>query len=117
MAALAALARQALARHPELQSVVLFGSLAKGDYGLYSDGDLLLVLARSDKTRYFDRIPDYLDDFLPAPIPVEVFPYTEEEVRRMAEAEGTLVHRALTEGKVLAERPDAESGACLGTDD
>ena len=102
--ALRTLAEAALERHPELVRVVLFGSLARDDYGLYSDADLLLVLERSEERRWFDRIPDFLLDFNQGPVPVEVFPYTEEELRRMDRSENMLVRRMLREGQVMAER-------------
>jgi len=48
---------------------------------LCSDADILLILEKSDKKRFFERISDYLDvDF---PIPVELFPYTEEEIKKV----------------------------------
>ena len=98
------LAQAALARHPELQRVILFGSFARGDYALYSDADLLLVLNSSKLPRFFDRIPDFIDDFLAAPVPVDIFPYTEEELRRMREQGNPLVRRMLEQGRVLAEQ-------------
>ena len=102
--ALRELAEAALERHPDLVRVILFGSLARGDYGLYSDADVLLVLARSSEERYFDRIPGFIPDFVAAPIPVEIFPYTEEELRRMERQENMFVRRMLREGQVMAER-------------
>ena len=94
----------ALECHAELQRVVLFGSLARGDYGLYSGADLLLVLGNSRFARYFDRIPEFVDDFLPAPVPVELFPYTTEELDRMVRDENLFITQMLREGQVLAER-------------
>lgn len=102
--ALRELAEAALARHPELERVILFGSFARGDFGLYSDADLLLVLSRSELDRFFERIPDFIDDFLSAPIPVDVFPYTADELRRMLETDNTFIRRMLEEGEVLATR-------------
>ena len=107
IAALREIADKAIARHPELQRVMLFGSMARGDYGLYSDADVLLVLSTSKLDRFFDRIPEFLDDFVEAPVPVELLPYTEDELRRM-EADGNMfIRRMLREGQLLAERPAA----------
>ncbi|MFQ6132650.1 MAG: nucleotidyltransferase domain-containing protein [Armatimonadota bacterium] len=104
--ALGELARQAVRRHPQLERVTLFGSLARGDYGLYSDADLLLVLKESEHSRYFDRIPEFLDDFVRAPVPVELFPYTEDELARMTRDGNPFIARMLSEGVVMAGAGD-----------
>lgn len=101
--ALRRLAQGVLARHPEVDAVVLFGSLARGDYAPGSDADLLVVL-KADERRFIDRIPDYLRQFLDAPVPPEVFPYTREEMDRMRASGNRFVERALREGVVLARR-------------
>ena len=101
--ALKGLAENLLARHPEAFAVILFGSLARGDYAPGSDADLLVVLD-SDERRFIDRIPDYLREFLDAPVPPEVFPYTRQELERMRATGNQFVERALAEGIVLAER-------------
>jgi predicted nucleotidyltransferase len=100
-------AEGALARHPELERVILFGSMARGDYGLYSDADVILVLRSSDVTPFFNRIPSFLDDFLEAPVPVELFPYTQDELDYMHRTHNMFIRRALREGQVLAERTPA----------
>ena len=85
-------------RFPEVEAAVLFGSLAKGAFSVGSDVDLLLILRESPLT-FPDRIPPYLPDR--APVDVEVFPYTVEEIRRGQ----PLAHEALSCGKVLWQRP------------
>lgn len=70
-------------KNPEIKKAILFGSIARDDYGIGSDADVLLVLKSSPRERYFERIPDYLDYFLKASIPVEILPYTEAEIKRM----------------------------------
>mgnify|MGYP003860550799 CR=1 FL=1 len=59
-----------------------------------SDADLLIVL-KDSKVRFIDRTPHFL--FLDAPIPVDVFPYTKEEIKRVP-----LAKKAISEGTVLA---------------
>jgi len=108
--ALRRLAREAVRRHPELERVTLFGSLARGDHGLYSDADLLLVLKDSEFARHFDRIPQFIDDFLQAPVPVDLFPYTENELQRMRSEGNPLITRILAEGVVVAGGEDCEEG-------
>jgi len=90
--ALALLARQA---ESEIQSVVLFGSIAKNNYTPRSDADLLIVLKHSPE-RFLDRIPRFLRLFLDASVPVEVFPYTVQECKTVP-----LARRALREGQLL----------------
>lgn len=86
-------------RHPEIEEIILFGSIARGDFGYKSDADILIILKKSEFERYFDRIPKYLADF-DVPIPVDIFPYTKEEIERMKKK--GLVKRALEEGVKLA---------------
>ncbi len=88
--------------HPEVRRILLFGSHARGDAGLWSDADILLVLSSSPHGRYFDRIPDFLEYFLDVSVPVDIFPYTEEEVDRMNRSGNPLIRTAL-EGLVVAE--------------
>jgi predicted nucleotidyltransferase len=75
--------------------IVLFGSLAEGRAVPGSDADVL-VLLKEDERRFMDRIPEYLDKFS-IDFPVDVFPYTLNEVN-------PLVEEALKKGLVLFER-------------
>ena len=57
---------------------VLFGSFARGDYGIRSDLDLLIVLQNSDEVA-LERIERFLGD---APVyPTDMLVYTDEELR------------------------------------
>lgn len=93
-----------LAGHPEVEAVILFGSLASGTPVPGSDVDLVVILTDSDR-RFIDRIPA----FLPAhfPVAVDVFPYTRAEVERMTREGNPFVQRALREGTTLFERSPA----------
>lgn len=73
--------------------VVLFGSLAKGMFSVGSDVDLLLIL-RESPLPFPDRIPAYLPDH--APVDVEVFPYTLDEIRQGQ----PLAQEALSYGRI-----------------
>ncbi len=84
------------------KEIILFGSIARGDYGLYSDADVLIILEDSDKERFFDRIPELIDFFMILPIPVDIFPYTIKEIERMKH-NNLFIKRALTEGIKLLE--------------
>ena len=76
--------RSLVARHADVEEIILFGSLVAGTPVPGSDVDLLLVLSRSNRG-FLDRIPEFLPTGFP--VDVDVFPYTREEVDRMT-AEG-----------------------------
>jgi len=87
---------------PEIKKVLLFGSRARGDWGLRSDADVLVILKKSPHKRFFDRIPRYLDLFSKVSLPIDIFPYTEEELDRMQKKGNKLILRALREGILLS---------------
>jgi predicted nucleotidyltransferase len=76
--------------------IVLFGSLTDGTYTASSDADIIIVL-KSSKKRLLERIGEYIYLFIDAPLPVDVFPYTEEEAGRVEFA-----RKAIEKGFVLA---------------
>jgi predicted nucleotidyltransferase len=85
-------------RRPEIQSVFLFGSLARGDAAPGSDADLLVILSHSDLP-FPERIPVYLPDG--CRIGVDVFPYTQEEFDDMRRRNDAFLRRALREAVQL----------------
>ena len=89
------------ASHPEIERVVLFGSLARGDAVPGSDADLLIVLGKSDLP-FLERIPRYMPSGVG--IGVDVFPYTREEFELMLKEGNRLVKSALAEGIDLFPR-------------
>lgn len=95
---LAALATQAMQQDPSIQAVYLFGSRATGDVSAHSDADLLIVVA-DNLQRPVDRIPRYLRLFRKAPVPVDVFSYTTQEIQKNAFA-----RRAMEQGELLSAR-------------
>ncbi|MFQ5628196.1 MAG: nucleotidyltransferase domain-containing protein [bacterium] len=90
------LANLALKKDPKIIAIYLFGSRATGNFSARSDADLLIVL-REDSRRPMDRIPDYLKLFLKSPVPVEVFPYTEQEILEIPFAARALKNGVLIE--------------------
>ena len=84
-----------VARHPEVERVLLFGSLARGEAVPGSDADLLLILSSAGQP-FLERIPRYLPTGLP--LGVDVFPYTGDEIERMRAAGNPFIVRALQEG-------------------
>ncbi len=88
----------------EILAVVLFGSFARGGFGVGSDVDLLLIL-RESPLPFLDRIPLYRPvDF---PIDVDVFPYTLAEIR----AGQPLAKEALRTGRLLWQREGVDERA------
>lgn len=96
------LANRLLTSNPDILEISLFGSLARGNYAPGSDADIYILLGK-DSRRFIDRIPEYLDYFSNTGLPIEVFPYTIEE---MAEMKGGGFMKALHRDKmILAARP------------
>jgi predicted nucleotidyltransferase len=88
-------------RQPEVEEVILFGSVAAGTPVPGSDVDLLIILRRSDAS-FLDRIPQFLPSAFPAG--VDVFPYTREELDRMRDEGNRFVLDALRSGRTLLRR-------------
>ena len=81
--------------------VILFGSHAHGRAGPDSDLDLL-VLGRVVGSRHAEmvRLRAALD---PLRVPADVIVVSEQHVEDWGEVPGTVVHAALSEGRLLAE--------------
>ena len=63
-------------------SIILFGSLAKGNYTGGSDADIIIIVKHSKKD-LVERIFEFRKYFLNCSIPVDVLVYTEEEIKKM----------------------------------
>lgn len=74
--AVAAWAKRVRSVHPEVVRVGYFGTLARGDWGVGSDADLLVILRESD-TPFEHRA--LLFDTLPLPVPADLLVYTVAE--------------------------------------
>lgn len=86
-----------LARDERVLAVGLFGSLARGEALPRSDADLLIILKEHPQQRWFDRIPSYADAFTGVSLPVDVFPYTVQELTRMISARSGFLRTILRE--------------------
>ncbi|APC09160.1 nucleotidyltransferase domain-containing protein [Neomoorella thermoacetica] len=75
--ALEALAAKLKSR-PEVLSVYLCGSWARGNYTPYSDIDLL-ILVTNDARKPWERVPDYLPGKFP--VGLDLFVYTPGELQ------------------------------------
>jgi predicted nucleotidyltransferase len=90
-------------KDPKVIELSLFGSLAQGNYTGGSDADILIIL-KEDSRRFIDRIPKYLAHFLYADIPVDVFPYTEEEIKQLGKEKNSFIKRIMDEKIILINR-------------
>jgi Nucleotidyltransferase domain len=84
-----------------LEFIVLFGSMARGDWSRGSDYDLFIGLAADDGRRLIERMAE----FDPAGRgDIEVFPYSHSEWQRMFREYHLLLLEALAHGVVLWDR-------------
>lgn len=72
--------KEAQAKHAEIERVILFGSLSRGDAVPGSDNDILLVL-RESSLPYQERSVYYMPEC--AGIGVDLFAYTRAEIEEM----------------------------------
>lgn len=81
--------------------VILFGSHARGDPRPGSDLDFLVVERElKDRREERVRLRMALDGFR---VPIDVVVVSERHAERWGGVEGTMLHDALREGRVLAE--------------
>jgi uncharacterized protein len=86
---------------PAPAKVILFGSHARGEANDGSDFDFLVIEETvPDRLAEAVRLRDALGDFN---APVDVIVMDAALAERRARVRGTMVHRALREGRVLAE--------------
>lgn len=95
-----------LRRELEVKAIILFGSRARGDWGPWSDYDLLILA--DFKERYLDRIKRVLNVIRGISLPVEPHPYTLNEALGMLRKGNPLIVDALEEGRVLYATEDLE---------
>ncbi len=78
IAEICTLAREIGEEDENIIKIILFGSLAEGRGVPGSDADILIILKRDDRP-FMDRFADWPDKFL-LDFPVEIFPFTENEL-------------------------------------
>jgi predicted nucleotidyltransferase len=86
-----------------VQSAVVAGSVARGDFNVWSDVDVVVV-AEALPERALDRAELLLAD---APVGVQPIGYTPAELARAHRRGDRLVQSALTEGVVVLGSPEA----------
>jgi len=75
---------QQIGIYPELMCVGYFGSYARGDWGVGSDLDLLLIVDQVEQ-EYLERSKCWDTSLLP--VPVDLFVYTVDEWEALCEGE------------------------------
>jgi uncharacterized protein len=93
--------RQLAKRHPEIEEVWLFGSLARGQAVPGSDADLLLVLTACE-VPFLDRTVHYQPEF--CGLGVDLFAYTHKELEQMEGAGHHFLERIKSERVCLFQR-------------
>jgi predicted nucleotidyltransferase len=83
-----------------LEFIILFGSMARGDWTQGSDYDLFIGLRQEDEKRLIDRIAE----LSPMEGNIEVFPYSRSEWERMFEETHPLLLETLEDGIALWDR-------------
>lgn len=84
------------------QTIILFGSYARGTYGPDSDVDLLVIMnvegSKKEITIQIDRA------LIDRRIPLDIVVVTPEDVERYRGLVGNVIRPALEEGRILYER-------------
>ncbi|MFW6105253.1 MAG: nucleotidyltransferase domain-containing protein [Chloroflexota bacterium] len=96
-------AREVGNKNENVLKIVLFGSLTEKTAVPGSDADILIVL-RAYKKPFIDRMGEWLEKFA-IDFPVEIFPYTEEELNN------SFASQAMRTGITLFERSKANGNA------
>lgn len=86
-------------RGADVEFVVLFGSMARGDWSRGSDFDVLVGLRRDEEERWIDRLVPFTR--MAGATPIEALPYTLDEIERMFCHFNLVVLAALRDGIVL----------------
>lgn len=97
---------QLIAEQFDPEKIILFGSHARGQAGMHSDIDLLVVM-REDEGRKHPGNPvrrAIAERFV---LPVDVIISSPEVFAKQRTNPYSLIHKALEEGELLYERPTA----------
>ena len=78
-----------IATHPEIIQLGYFGSLAKGNWGVGSDLDLIVIIINDSSIPFEKRPPAW--DFDTLPVPTDILIYTTEEWQDMRKKGGRFV--------------------------
>lgn len=79
------------AADPNVLKIGYFGSCARGDWGVGSDLDIVIVVARSSEPPMRRGLA--FDTLTGLPVPVDLLVYTAEEWQRLQDDTSTFTHR------------------------
>ncbi len=102
LAALMDIAERIRKDHPDVSSIRVFGSIARGDHVGTSDVDVLIILNRdihtlTDRLAQIRRFYPYFD----LPIGVDLLVYTQDEIERRLDAGDAFITRIWQESRPL----------------
>jgi predicted nucleotidyltransferase len=92
----------ALARRPEVERAILFGSYAEGRRDLFTDLDILIVV--ESPLDYVTRTVE-MYRYLSSPVDLDLLVYTPQELERNRDR--PLIRQALEKGRTIYEKPTA----------
>ncbi len=87
----------------EPDKAVLFGSYARGDADEFSDLDVIVI--KRTRKRFIDRAVELCELIRPT-FALDVLIYTPQEIEQMLGEGNSFLETALSEGKVIYERPE-----------
>lgn len=87
--------------HAEVQRIGYFGSYARGDWGVGSDLDVIIIMERSE-VPYWQRSKMY--DASNLPVPAELLVYTQHEWASLAEQRTRFYRTLISEAIWLYEK-------------
>ena len=85
----------------EIEFIVLYGSMANGNWSVGSDYDILIGLRIDDGKRFIDRLYDYS---LLTSAPIDIFAYSQSELDLMFKDFHLTLLESLNHGVVLFDR-------------
>ncbi|MCE2396792.1 nucleotidyltransferase domain-containing protein [Candidatus Poribacteria bacterium] len=85
----------------EIEFIVLYGSMAKGNWSIGSDYDVLIGLCIDDGKRFIDRLYDYS---LLTSAPIDIFAYSQSELDLMFKNFHLTLLESLNHGIALFDR-------------
>jgi len=88
-------------RRDDLEFVVLFGSMARGNWSRDSDYDVMVGLREEDSQRFIDRLGEFQ---ALAEGNIDVLPYSRAEWQHLAEQRALIMLEALAYGIPLWDR-------------
>ena len=96
-------AEESLQNRQDVIAMGYFGSYARGDWGVGSDLDLIIILESSDQP-FIRRSVEW--DATMLPVPVDIMVYTHEEWKSMT---GTRFHRTVMQEAIWIYKHDLEN--------